>query len=398
MRGDVRRLPWPDDVWPSGDRKQTQMILVLVCVGVAAAGLGYGASRLLDRAAVQLIPPDVLSASDGFLLMGLALVVLWAVIAIHEAGHVVGGFLVGFQFESVVAGFLRLDRTDGAFRLGFNRQLALMGGLAVTVPTDPTNLRKRMRRMVLAGPLASLVAGGGLFALVFVPDWATDMSGPVMATALAGSGALMSVLVGIVTLLPSTLGGFPSDGARVLQLSRSTPESRRDVALLSLSIQSRLGVRPRDWSPSLLSDALLPEDASLFGMAASGLAYATAIDSGNTKEAQRYLEHMLRQSKHVPEAARKAAALEAAWFAAAYCEDLALANAWLKIGQGDGITEAGQLERALAAVYWLSEEPDRAQEQEKAARSAAARAVDQGTAAAMDDWLALGRRALGGSG
>lgn len=51
------------------------------------------------------------------------------VLAFHEAGHVVGGKLVGFRFVLFIVGPFKLHSTESGVRLGLNRSLTMAGGL-----------------------------------------------------------------------------------------------------------------------------------------------------------------------------------------------------------------------------------------------------------------------------
>ncbi|MGK7312515.1 MAG: hypothetical protein ACN0LA_09770 [Candidatus Longimicrobiales bacterium M2_2A_002] len=99
----------------------------------------------------------------GGLLLGGAVGAVVAVLAVHEAGHLLAGRLVGFRFLLFIVGPLRVAREGDRVQVGWNRSLSLAGWLAATGPTPDRleRLRRRTAIMVAGGPLTSLAAGAG---------------------------------------------------------------------------------------------------------------------------------------------------------------------------------------------------------------------------------------------
>ena len=92
-------------------------------------------------AIASLVGPSLrLLTSDRRFLLGLIAVFIFApcvALFVHELGHVLAGWLVGFRFQLFVIGPLRLERGDsGSVRLRLNRDPALFGGVASSLPTD----------------------------------------------------------------------------------------------------------------------------------------------------------------------------------------------------------------------------------------------------------------------
>src|SRR5688572_12566823 len=84
-----------------------------------------------------------------FLVVAAILFLGWIVGAAHEAGHVLAGLLVGFRFHFYIIGFLRIGRAESdRIRIGLNRQLSLLGGVASMLPMDTRDLRRRFFVMI----------------------------------------------------------------------------------------------------------------------------------------------------------------------------------------------------------------------------------------------------------
>ena len=139
---------------------------------------------------------------------------------VHEAGHLLGGWLVGFRFCLFVAGPVMVVREATGIGLRWNRDFSLYGGLAASVPTHADDLSRPHAWMVAGGPLTSVVSGGASLALSGL------LLGNGWEPGSAAEGALLlglltfgasSVLIGLVTLIPTTTSGFPTDGAQLLR-------------------------------------------------------------------------------------------------------------------------------------------------------------------------------------
>ncbi len=155
----------------------------------------------------------------------------------HELGHLIGGFSQGFRSILLVVGPLRLEREQqrDSLRLSLNRDLELAGGVAACMPTTDHDLVRRMSVMVGAGPATSLLLGAlAIIAVVTLP-----LSWWSIAVTLFG---VSSLIIGLVTAIPMNNGSFMSDGQRFVQLRANGPAARRDVALLTLTMQDQIGV------------------------------------------------------------------------------------------------------------------------------------------------------------
>lgn len=377
------RLPRPEEI----PRAPTTVRRILPAVAMAAAGMGGGyliASWALDRRLVALFPPEGLSAPDVVLLALGGVMVVWFILLVHELGHVVGGLLAGFQFHLLIAGILRVERGPSGLALGWNGNWAYMGGLAALVPPSDRAIRKRMLALVAAGPLASLFVGGTALLLATVLPAET---GPAsVLRALTGLFGVSSLLIGVITLIPGKTSGFLTDGARLLQLLRHTPESRRDLALLALSARSMAGQRPSTWSADLLGDALVPRDGSLFELGGLLLNYLHEADRNRPQEATGFLARALRLLPHLPPLARASAAYEAA-FHAARLQNPELAGLWLAEAGGQPAMDPGARCRAEALIL---SDPAARQAALAEAQGQLDAALDRGSAAFYRDVLAGG--------
>lgn len=344
--------PRPRPVSPAARRPVSWRGLAWI---LFAAGLcvffGYWAGR--HGASGWFLP---LPGTKAWKLAGLALLPLaWFVaVGVHEAGHLAGGWLGGGKFLLWVVGPVKVRRTVGGVKAGWNRHLLLAGGAAACLPFEAAKLTpQRMAVMILGGPLASL-------ALAVAALWAVAGlgAGPLStARALGQHGAIftagLSLLIFFAAAVPSVRGGLKSDGRRLLDYLRGGPRLEQQTAVLLLSVSSLAGLRPADWDRATVRRALALRDGSLDDLQGHMLAYYHAADGGEWAMAQHYLDRVMAGMELLPTRARAHMSCEQAWLIALTSGDAAAARAWLKVAGEVAFDPATRL-RAEAAV-WLAE-------------------------------------------
>ena len=133
---------------------------------------------------LRSLPPGT-AFKIGLLAIGLA--GLYCVLVVHECGHLLAGWLVGFRFQLFTLGPLRVQRDEsGRIRPGLNRDLAMYGGAALALPTDGRDLRWRYAWFAAGGPLMSFALAARLLVL---PVIARARSGRSVGWGCSGSGS-----------------------------------------------------------------------------------------------------------------------------------------------------------------------------------------------------------------
>jgi hypothetical protein len=178
-----------------------------MCVvgGVVGGVVGF----LLARSGMALLPViGSLRALSAWDLLALPVLIVF-VLAFHEAGHLAGGMSRGMRFLLFIAGPLGWVRgVDGVrFRWFFN--LGTLGGVAAAMPVADLPLKPQLARLIVGGPLASLVLVGLALAVFW---W---VPGRIGAYGLVIAG--LSLLIFLVTAIPMRHGGFMSDGMQLRQ-------------------------------------------------------------------------------------------------------------------------------------------------------------------------------------
>lgn len=321
--------------------KNLLVVLLAAAGGAAIARLGVDPLEWLGaRTDLSALGPTTLAA-----LAVAGLLVILAVLAVHELGHALAGRLAGFDFHALIVGPLRCERRGGRLRLGLNRSLALAGGLVVMVPREGANLRTRMAAMTAGGPAASLVLGLALGAWLL----AGDADGGTPARSLAGIAAIVSTAIASVTLIPGRTGGFSTDGGRILLLLRGGEAAEREVALLTVVAAGQAGVRPADLDPGPI-ERLRAGPAGVNRVMGDLIGYAHHLDRGELDAAEVALERARADAGTLPPSVAPSVALEAAYFAAVHRQDARRGRSLLETAGKGALVPPETPLRAEAAV------------------------------------------------
>jgi Zn-dependent protease len=246
-------------------------------------------------------------------------------VILHEMGHLLAGWMVGFRFSSITIGPMAVRLEYGRLRAGFRQVLPASGYAGMHIDRI-RRLRRRLLRFIAAGPLVNLLTAA------LAASWL--VYAPPRSIVLAVSLELFwttSALLAIINLLPLRIGMLYTDGARMLMLRWSLPKARRWISLTAIGNQSRNGVRAKLWKHTWVNAAARVGDKSVDDFAGNWLAYAAAAN--NRKDipvAAVHLERCLGLASWLGPSLRDLMALEAAVFSAWFREDAATAQKWFR--------------------------------------------------------------------
>jgi hypothetical protein len=157
----------------------------------------------------------------GIVLMG------FVVLAVHELGHLIAGLMNGFRFELFVVGPLGVKRENDKVKIYLNKNLGYYGGVAATTPVDDHDDNgRKFAKVLLAGPIASIIFAMVCFVLAYL---AGKPLGFIFYT-----GGLISIAIFFATTIPSRTGMFFTDRKRYQRLVH--PGKDQDVELAMLKI------------------------------------------------------------------------------------------------------------------------------------------------------------------
>lgn len=164
-------------------------------------------------------------------------------IALHEAGHVIGGKLMGMRFGYFVTGPFHIEMGRKGIRMRENRNWGLIGGVALMLPVEGRSedrLRKDLTVMTISGPFTSLT-----FGLLVLGLWySSNMD-------FFGVCSMFHGVILLATILPLPNGQFQTDGAAFYHLLRRTDAAESKIQSARIISEMYGEKRPFYWSSSL---------------------------------------------------------------------------------------------------------------------------------------------------
>ena len=259
-------MAWLARTWEHVNRTRAEWLAAGVClIGVVAIaawqGFGLGAALALSGLFV-----------GGFLS-----------IVIHELGHAIGAWFVGWRVWIISAAPL-------CWRLGHGPRFSTrlsgdVGGFVLgSPPTEAFDSRWRSVVFSAGGPLASLITGPAfIYWLTTFPPGSWDQ--PLNAGLLGAALALgfHSAYAAAVTIWPwKSASGAPNDMLMILQALFAPEPPARERALIWAEALFAYGVEPSAW-PAWVRDTV---KQSALKPDAGALGFAMAIEAGDVGLAQ----------------------------------------------------------------------------------------------------------------
>jgi hypothetical protein len=285
----------------------------------------------MNERILELLPTIAMS-------VGVTVVALIVATLVHELGHAVAGYAAGLRVARVQLGPIEI-RDYGRPYVRLVRSLQA-GVVLVPFDRSPTlgPLRWGLIVSTAAGPLIGLVSGAVVLGLAGGLRLDDSLSVPQAV-------GQMSLVLGVLNLLPLRSGEQLADGRRLFSLLLRNRESGQILAATLMLVEALSDRRPRDWDPALLSVMERSPDEVFARLCL----YEAAIDRGEIEAAGRHLDAAvaLRSAKWT--AADAILFTEAAYFAARHRGDARAARALLGLADGGDLVDYLRA-RAEAAV------------------------------------------------
>lgn len=288
-------------VWVPGVRQQSEKVTEPV-------------SRLLDSIGNRFLLGKTPLSNFLIWFILVPVLVFCATAVVHELGHLIAGGCMGFRFNWIHFGPVKITR---GFHFSLIRPKApRLGATSMTLKTHPWG-RMRTIVFILGGPFANLIVA------FFILRGNVNLP-------FAGLFAVVSLVIGITNLLPLQERRFATDGKRiVLVLRRRSPELERQITLLQFSAAMKKGATVETLSPHQIKRLVALREPSAATVAAHVLAYLNSWDKGPDSETAHRIEVALQFSTYIAPSLRETVVCAAGLFQAAKKNNTVLAREWL---------------------------------------------------------------------
>ena len=348
-------------------KSRTSQWLVIAVMAVAGAGLGYLLGRMIKQVPALAERAQAMVWWDLLLIPVLFLLVL----AVHEAGHLLGGLRRGMRFLLYIVGPFQFSRTQSGIRFNWLFNLGTFGGLVAATPDPDRPLRPQLLSLTAGGPLASLLLALSGFMLFSMQDGRLGVHALLVA--------LMSMLIFLVTAIPSRVGGFMSDGKQFLELLHGGEAVIERQRFSTLMAQSMAGVRPRDWDAEWLEPASRTVGGDPVRLVATRLmAMLAAQDRGDVAGADAHAEWLSEHYEDYPLGFRQSLTIELCLHALARGNHT-VARMWMAQSKG-GMVDKSRRALAEAELALLDGDKPLALGRQIEARSQLKHSMDAGLA------------------
>jgi hypothetical protein len=209
---------------------------------------------------------------------------------------------------------------------------------------------------VAGGPLVSLLSAvigfAGGYALF---DWNPTLS------SISFFFGILSGAIAFATAIPMALGGFWSDGARLIQLFRGGYEAERWCSIAVLGGLAMANQRARDWPAELVAAASQKADHTFDDVTGAVLRSSWHSDRDEIEEAGRWLDYAVEHAESWPAPMRGAIYVEAAHHYAFDRGDAVKGREFLKQVGSTSMLPAHSVKLAEGAVLLAEGDPQGAQ-------------------------------------
>jgi hypothetical protein len=191
---------------------------------------------------------EKVAGGQGLAAMGLFVFpgLVWVSVAVHEAGHLLGGAVTGSHALGAFVFGTEFRRTRRGWRMRWTHRLRRGSlGLAIVLPASGAHPRRSSVWLLLGGPLAN-----GLLAVVCIGTVA--LIDPAPAENLLVSAFLLNLVGLVANLLPFSTFGRSTDGLQLLALRKHDPGAMPGAAYARLQALSLEGVQAQALPESLL--------------------------------------------------------------------------------------------------------------------------------------------------
>lgn len=204
--------------------------LVFISIMLAMGGaFGYFIGSLLPDTVAESVVNETSNTPFNGIIEFLSLfiqlfVIAYLVILLHELGHSFGSYLADYKPYQVIVGVTTFDFSGERWRLRWNSDWTMAGGISISLSKHNRNSRWRYLAYVIAGPLTTLLTG-----LLSIGVWALLPDTP-LSNLFLFFGFISATIV-VATLFPAPMGLLRTDGYRAIKLIwRYDDEARAWIA------------------------------------------------------------------------------------------------------------------------------------------------------------------------
>lgn len=284
-------------------------LLIGMFAGLAVAGVFVVlfTDTTLEQYIMKFSEIDVAESAAAFAVGAASFVVsLFALIMLHEAGHLVGGLMSGYRFVSFRVFNYTFIKVDGRLRVK-KFAIAGTGGQCLLAPPDVTDEAAPVTAYNLGGLAANVLV------LSLLPLLWLDLNPFLMEFLVIF--LLTDVVMLIINGIPMSAGGVGNDAYNQRLLGRSQLSRRGLLTQLRANALIQNGVRPKDMPADWFAVPAQVDYANALEVALPIMSASRLMDAGHMEESYRGFSDLYGHRKEIMALYVKEIACELAFLA-----------------------------------------------------------------------------------
>lgn len=165
-------------------------------------------------------------------------------ILLHEGGHLIGGLISGYKFNSFRIGPVVWIKENDRVKFHFTGNAALLGQCLMDPPENESDFKYVLYNY--SGGIVNIISG----ILIIVIIFALPARGDLLIILI--TLAFFALFLGITNVIPMKRSLIPNDGMNVQEAKKSPDAKHGFYLLLKTNALFCEGLRPRDLDPEIL--------------------------------------------------------------------------------------------------------------------------------------------------
>ncbi len=179
--------------------------------------------------------------------LGMLVIAVVAAMLMHESGHLLAAWALGFNFSGASLGPWRLQRLHGQSKLTFSTHRMLDASVSA-MPSKLEHWREYLQAVVAAGPFFTLASAAGAFYLLQAVDSHNSLTAMFLAFFMQ-----VNALLFLLGLIPNSANARVLNDARLFLILAENGHAAEELKLMvEMALLVNEGVRPQDYPAELM--------------------------------------------------------------------------------------------------------------------------------------------------
>ena len=265
-------------------KKNIKKLIVILLLFVVSMFAGFMFAKFADKYFL-----DSINLSNSIVILAVIYISSFLNTVLHEMGHMVGGFVSGYEFVSIRFGKIMFIKENGKLCIKKYSIAGTGGQCLMSPPSLETVENQPFLLFHISGVLVNfLLCVIGALVTILVPKGIVSIS--------FAAFALISFAIGLINIIPINIG---NDGKNIMDISKSRRTRKLINTLMYLSAQNTKGVSIEDMPIETLGlEDIEPQNNLETNAVMIEISYNMVC--GNFEKAEKICDKLLEYKKAIP--------------------------------------------------------------------------------------------------